>query len=116
MVSVFSCDVAIRLNSCSSFSAVVALSRYPKVLTGILVDPFGLKPASRIGVVRRNEMKSFRIDSVGMSQRAYMASLKKIERLNLFGVRLTSIERPKASHHRGATNGRTSDSWLTREF
>jgi hypothetical protein len=92
MVSIFRGYVAVCLYSRSSLRTVVTLSRNPKTLTGVLVDPLGIKPALRIRVVRCNKMKSFLIDAIGMPQRTHMASLKKIEGLNLIGVRLTGIE------------------------
>ena len=49
------------------------------------------------------------IDTVGMAERIQLAALKKIERLDLFGIGLSGIERFEALYHPRTANRGSTD-------
>ena len=71
--------------------SVVALGGDPVSFARVLVNPLFFEPFARIRIVRGNEMESFRICSQRMAERADVAGLEKIERLDLLRVGLLGI-------------------------
>ena len=61
-------------------------------LSGVLIDPFLIKPFPRVGIVGCNEVKFLGVDTLRMPKGDYVSGEQKIERLNLVGIGPTCIQ------------------------
>lgn len=64
------------------------------LITGflVLIHPWHLKPAARIGFVGSEQMKSFRIDSDWVPERLHMAGQQEVEGLEPITVIFSTIQ------------------------
>jgi hypothetical protein len=94
----------------------VTLRRDAESLFGVLVNPFLLKPFTRLRIVGRNEMKLLWVDPFRMPKRDYMGGQQKIEWLNLLCIGLIRVQSIKAFHQIWAAYGRSTNCWKVCKF
>src|SRR5882762_4125111 len=86
---VFGHNVTVGFYTSSLPCSAVTVRCDSEPLFRMLVDPFLFEPFPRVGIVRRNKMKLFGVDTFRVPKRDYVCRLQKIERFNLFCIGLT---------------------------
>ncbi len=92
MKFIFTQNIAVGLDSGYQPSSVKALGRNLIVLSCLLIDPWHLSPAAGIQFIRRNQMKSFRVDPRWVPELLHMTRQQEVEGLESVAILFSEIE------------------------
>ena len=116
MIFVLAKDIPIRLHARCPPSSIMASGRNSVAVSCVLVNPVHFEPASRIAVIRRDEMEMLRVRAFGMAESLHVAGQQEIEGFDLVCVNLAFIQFGQRPDHGGTAHGHSTHSRPVFEF